>query len=240
MQPAGPAGRTTPFRQTVRVADQGAGDGSFRRGLRLGLPFGAVGCLLSMSFGVLAVQTGLTPLQAVVMSALVHGGSAQFAALSVVGAGGGLAPAVAAGGLMNARFLAMGIAVAPSLPGPPLTRALQGQTVVDPSWALASNGDGTFDRWQLMGSTVPQYAGWVGGTAVGVVLGNVLGDTDRLGLDAIFPTFFLALLVGEVRDPRSRWVALSGAALALALVPFTPPGVPILAAGTTALVALAR
>ncbi|WP_244963113.1 AzlC family ABC transporter permease [Nocardioides dongkuii] len=213
---------------------------SFRRGMRLGVPFAAVGFLLSMSFGVLAVQTGLTPLQAVAMSALVHAGSAQFAALSVVGAGGGLVPAVAAAGLMNARFLAMGVAVAPSLPGRPLTRALQGQTVVDPSWALANNGDGTFDHRQLMGSTVPQYAGWISGTVVGVLIGDVLGDTDRLGLDAVYPTFFLALLLAEVRDPRTRTAAVAGGLLALLLVPVAPPGVPILAAGVVALVALAR
>ena len=213
---------------------------SLRRGLRLGLPFGGVGFLLSMSFGVVAVQTGLSPLQAFAMSALVHAGSAQFAVLSVIGAGGGLVPAVAAGGMMNARFLAMGIALAPSLPGPPGVRALQGQAIVDPSWAMASNGDGTFDRWQLIGSTVPQYVCWLSGTLVGVYAGDVLGDTDRWGLDAVFPTFFLALLVAEVREPATRAVAVAGAVIALALVPFTPPGVPILAAAVAALAGLGR
>lgn len=213
---------------------------SFRRGVRLGLPFAAVAFLLSMSFGVLAIQAGFTPLQAIVMSAVVHAGSAQFAAVSIVAGGGGPLPGVLAGGLMNARFLAMGIAFAPSLPGGPLKRALQGQAVVDPSWAMANRGDGTFDRHQLFGATVPQYAGWVSGTAVGAFAGDVLGDTDRFGLDAVYPTFFLALLIAELRDPRSRWVALLGAAIALALVPFTPPGVPILAAGVAALIGLVR
>ncbi|WP_435744318.1 AzlC family ABC transporter permease [Nocardioides sp. SYSU DS0663] len=213
---------------------------SFRRGIRLGVPFAGVGLLLSLSFGVLAVQTGLSPFQAVVMSAVVHAGSAQFAALSVVAAGGGVLPAVASGGLMNARFLAMGIALAPSLPGRPAVRALQGQAVVDPSWAMASNGDGTFDRWQLFGATVPQYAGWLTGTALGAYGGDLLGDTDRFGLDAVFPTFFLALLLAELRDPRSRGVAVAGAVVALVLVPFTPAGVPVLAASVAALVGLAR
>lgn len=213
---------------------------SFRHGLRLGLPFAAVGLLLSMSFGVLAVQTGLTPLQAVVMSGLVHAGSAQFAALSVIAAGGGLAPAAAAATMMNARFLAMGIALAPSLPARPLVRALQGQAVVDPSWALANRGDGTFDRWQLFGTTVPQYVGWVTGTLIGCYAGDVLGDTDRWGLDAVFPTFFLALLVAELRRPGTRGVALLGGAVALALLPVAPAGVPILVASAAALAGLAR
>ena len=68
--------------------------------------------------------------------------------------GGTLTAAIAAATLMNGRFLAMGIALAPSLPGGPVKRGLQGQTVVDASWALANNGDGTFDRWLLFGTTL--------------------------------------------------------------------------------------
>ncbi|WP_193614445.1 AzlC family ABC transporter permease [Nocardioides lijunqiniae] len=213
---------------------------AFRQGVRLGIPFSLAGFLISLSFGALAVQSGFTPLQAIVMSAVVHAGSAQFAGLSIVAAGGGALPGILAGGLMNARFLAMGIALAPSLPAGPLVRGLQGQAIVDPSWALANRGDGTFDRWQLMGSTVPQYVGWLSGTIVGALAGEALGDTDRFGLDAIFPTFFLGLLIAEMRDPRSRPVAAAGAAIALALVPFTPPGVPILVAAVAALVGLRR
>ncbi len=204
------------------------------------MPFSLVAFLLAMSFGVLAIQAGFSPVQAIVMSAVVHAGSAQFAATAIVAGGGGLVPGVLAGTLMNARFLAMGIAVAPSLPDGPVVRALQGQTVVDPSWALANRGDGSFDRHLLMGATVPQYVGWLSGTVVGAFAGDVVGETDRFGLDAIFPTFFLALLAAELREPRSRAVALAGAVIALALVPFTPPGIPVLVAGVAALVGLTR
>ena len=213
---------------------------SFRRGVRLGIPFSVVGFLLSMSFGVLAVQAGFTAVQAIVMSAVVFAGSAQFAATAIVAGGGGVLTGVAAAGLMNSRFLAMGIALAPSLPGRPLIRSAQGQTVVDSSWAIANQGDGTFDRWLLFGTTAPQYVGWLAGTAVGAFAGDVIGDTDRFGLDAVYPTFFLALLAAEVRDPKMRPVALAGAAIALGLVPFTPPGIPILAASVAALVGLRR
>ena len=213
---------------------------SFRRGLRLGLPFAAVGFFLSVSFGVLARQAGFSVAQASVTAMIVFAGSAQFAALSVVTAGGGIPAALTAGSLMNARFLAMGIALAPSLPGGPAKRAAQGQTVVDSSWALAHRGDGTFDRWLLFGTTVPQYAAWTLGSVVGAVSGDLLGDTERLGLDAIYPVFFLSLLIAELRDSTSRRVALAGALVALALVPLAPPGIPILAASAVALVGLVR
>jgi 4-azaleucine resistance transporter AzlC len=211
---------------------------SFVRGVRLGIPYAVVGFVLSMSFGVLARQAGFSAVQAVAASAFIFAGSAQFAALAVVAGGGTLAAAVAAATLMNGRFLAMGIALAPSLPGGPVTRGLQGQTVVDASWALANNGDGTFDRWLLFGTTSPQYVTWVLGTVLGAYGGDLVGDPDRWGLDAVFPTFFLGLVIAEMRDPRSRVVALVGSGLALALVPFTPAGVPVLAAAAAALIGL--
>ena len=221
------------------ATDQGARE-AFRRGLRLGVPFAVVGFFLSASFGVLARQAGFSVAQATVTALIVFAGSAQFAVLSVVTVGGGIPAALTAASLMNARFLAMGIALAPSLPGGRLKRAAQGQAVVDSSWALANRGDGTFDRWLLFGTTVPQYVAWSLGSVVGALAGNALGDTHRLGLDAIYPVFFLSLLIAELRDRTSRWVAVGGGLLALALVPVSPPGIPILAASTVALIGVAQ
>ena len=204
------------------------------------MPYALAGGVLALSFGVLAREAGLSAVGAVVMSAVVFAGSAQFAAISIIAAGGGLGAAIGAAALMNARFLPMGIALAPSLPGAVLSRAAQGQTVVDASWALANRGDGRFDRHFLFGASAVQYVTWLGGTAAGAFGGDALGDPRDLGLDAIFPAFFLALLLPELRDARSRGVAVAGALIALALVPVMPAGVPVLAASVAALVGLKR
>jgi 4-azaleucine resistance transporter AzlC len=192
-----------------------------------------------MSFGVLAREAGFSALGAIVMSAVVFAGAAQFAAISIIAAGGGLGAAIGAAALMNARFLPMGIALAPSLPGRALLRAGQGQTVVDASWAMANRGDGRFDRHFLFGASAVQYATWLLGTAIGAFAG-ALGDPRDLGIDAIFPAYFVALLLPDLRDARSRGVALAGALIALALVPLLPPGLPVLAASVAALAGLKR
>jgi 4-azaleucine resistance transporter AzlC len=209
-----------------------------KEGLRAGMPFAIAGCLLALSFGVVAQGAGLSAGAAIAMSAIVFAGSAQFTAIAILSQGGTVAAAVLAAALVNSRFLPMGVALGPSLPGGPLRRAAQGQAVVDASWAIAGRGDGTFDRWLLFGSTAVQYVGWVGGTIAGALGGNVLGDPEGLGLDAIYPAFFLALLIGELNDARSRFVALLGGVIALALVPLAPAGVPVLAASLAALVGL--
>ena len=177
---------------------------------------------------------------AVVFSAIVFAGSAQFASISIVGAGGGAGAAIAAATLMNSRFLPMSAAVGPSFRGGLLKRAAKGQTVVDASWAMSSRGDGTFDEHLLIGASAIAYTTWVSGTAVGAIWGDKLGDPSSFGLDAIFPAFFFGLLLNELRSPRSRGVAALGTAIALVLVPITPPGVPVLVASLASLVGLTR
>ena len=213
-------------------------DRTFADGARAGLPYAGAALLLSLSFGVVATDVGLTAVAAVVMSAVVFAGSAQFAAIGILGAGGGVGAAVAAATLMNSRFLPMGLALGPSLRGSRARRALEGQAVVDSSWVMAARGDGSFDRSYLFGHTGVQYVGWVVGTVLGVVVPSL--DARALGLDAVFPAFFLALLIAEVKDGLRAGVALGGALLALALVPFAPPGVPVLVASAAALVGLRR
>jgi predicted branched-subunit amino acid permease len=214
---------------------------SLKAGIRAGIPFSIAAGVLAVSFGVVAepvVGTEAT----LVMSAFVFAGSAQFGSVAVLGAGGGVAAAVTAAILLNARYLPMGIALAPSLRGAWLRRAAYGEAMIDASWAMASRGGGRFDPDFLVGATLPSYPAWLGGTAIGLLAGDLIGDPADLGLDALFPAFFLALLVGgELRTGRTAViVALLGALVALSLTPLTPAGVPVIAASAAALLGLQR
>jgi predicted branched-subunit amino acid permease len=208
-------------------------------GARAGLPFAVAAFLLAVSFGVIAepvLGTGAT----LAMSALVFAGSAQFGSVAVLAGGGGVAAAVTAAILLNARYLPMGIALAPSLRGGWARRAAYGEAMIDASWAMANRGGGRFDPDFLVGATIPSYPAWVGGTVIGVLAGDLVGDPDSFGLDALFPAFFLALLVGgEFRKGRMAvLVAVAGGAIGLALTPLTPAGVPVIAASAAALLGL--
>ena len=193
-----------------------------------------------MSFGVLAQAAGFGRLAAVVMSATAFAGSAQFAAVSILGAGGGAAAAILAAVLLNSRYGPMGLAAAPALRGGTGRRAAEAQLVVDEAWALAGRGEGRFDRGVLLGAGLVLYAAWVGGTAIGVMAGEAVGDPEDLGLDAAFPALFLALLAGQVHSRRALAAAIAGAGLALALTPLVPAGIPVLAATAACAIALRR
>jgi predicted branched-subunit amino acid permease len=209
-------------------------------GVRAGLPFALVAGVVAITFGVLARSLGWGVLAPIVFSVISFSVAAQFAVAAVLGAGGGVFTAIAAAVVLNARFLPMGMAVAPFLEGGPLRRALEGQTILTTSWALASRGGGRFDRAFMIGATVPQYLAWTIGTAVGVLSHVVVGDVERLGLDVIFPAFFLTLLMRELRSGGRLTIAATAiaAALAATLVPIAPPGVPVLAACGAALLGL--
>jgi 4-azaleucine resistance transporter AzlC len=217
-----------------------AGSGRYLAGARASVPFALATLVLGISFGVLARSLGWGILAPIVFSVIAFSGSAQFAVAAVLGAGGGAIAAIVAAVLLNARFGPMGVAVAPYLKGGPLRRALEGQAVIDASWALASRGGGRFDREFMIGATIPQGVAWIAGTAIGAVSGDFIGNPERLGLDVIFPAFFLVLLMEELRGRRAAAVALIAGALALILVPFTPPGVPVIAACAAALLGLRR
>jgi branched chain amino acid efflux pump len=130
----------------------------------------------------------------------------------------------------------IGISVASVLRGGPLRRLLEGQLVVDESWAFSRRRDGGFDRGVLVGAGLVLYTCWVAGTAAGALGGEALGDPDSLGLDGAFAALFLALLVFQITSRRALVAALLGGTIAFALVPFTAPGVPIIASTAACLV----
>lgn len=212
-----------------------------RRGALTALPLAVAVGLFGVSFGVLATASGgIGALAAVVMSMTTFAGSAQLAAASVLAAGGQPLAAIVAALLLNARYLPIGISVARFLPGGPLARFARAQLVVDESWAISAAGEGHFDPHRLLGAGVVLWVAWVAGTLVGVLGGEALGDQAAYGLDAAFPALFLALVVPQLGARRSQVAALLGAVIAVALVPFAPPGVPIIAAAAASLIGLRR
>jgi branched chain amino acid efflux pump len=208
-----------------------------RTGVRKGLPLVLPTLLGGVSFGVLA-QPVMGSIAPVVMSLIVFSGAAQFAALTVLTAGGSAIAAIAAGMLMNGRWLPMGLAVGPFLSGGPLKRAGQSLALVDASFALSRRDDGSYDRGILIGATLPQWLAWSSGTLIGVLTGSAIADPGALGVDAMFPAFFAVLLAGEARGRLPVAAAATGAVIALALMPFAPPGIPVLAASAAALLGL--
>lgn len=211
-------------------------DSRVRDGVRVALPLALAPLLFGASFGLLAVDAGIGWIGAIVMSATTFAGSAQFAAASTLESGGGVAAAIVAAVLLNARYVPMSLGVASTFPGSRRRRFVESQLIVDESWALAGRS-GRFLHPVLLGAGLLLFVTWVGGTALGTVAGDLL-DPEAIGLDAAFPALFLALLAPYLRSRRALATAVVAAAITLALLPVAPPGVPLVAASLAALIGL--
>ena len=188
-------------------------------------PFGIV-------FGATSATAGLSLLQATGFSLFVFGGSSQFAAVEILGDHGSIASAAVAGLLLNIRSLAFGVIMAPALAGPWWQRAAMSQLMIDESTAVgAAQRELRWRRYGYLVAGLGVFIVWNLTTVVGHVAFSGAGDliTD-LGLDAAGPAAFLALLWPRLSTTPQRNTAIAGAVIALVLIPFTAPGVPILAA----------
>ena len=195
--------------------------------------------LFGLSFGVLADAAGMSAVAAIVMSATTFAGSAQFAAASVLETGGTVLAAIVSAVLLNARYIGMSVAVASIFPGGRARRLFESQLIVDESWAL-SGRSGRFEWPILIGSGLVLYVLWVGSTAAGMLVGDVLGDPNDLGLDAAFAALFLALARPYLHERRAVTAAALGAVITVALIPVAPAGVPLVAASAACLLGLRR
>jgi predicted branched-subunit amino acid permease len=224
----------------AEAQDAGAAAG-YRAGARAVLPIALAIAVPGAAFGALAASAGLSAGAAAVMSATTFAGSAQFAAVSIFAAGGTLPAAVAAASLLNARYAAMGLALSRSLGAGRWLRFLLAQLAVDESWAVAHLGEGRFSRERLVGAGAVLFAAHVSSTLAGAVAGGtILRDAAKWGLDAAFPALFVILLWPNLRRRDGLVAATAGAAIALALTPFAPPGIAVLAGAAPALLAARR
>jgi predicted branched-subunit amino acid permease len=191
--------------------------------LGIAVPAGA----FALSFGALATSTGFSVAQTCALSVLMFTGGSQLALVSAIASGSGPLPATTVAVLLGSRNALYGLRLTGLLRLSPLRRILAAQLVIDESAAMAaSQGDeesglAIFTLWNL-------------GTLLGALGGRLLPDPSALGLDAAAPAAFLALLAPRIKARDGQATVLTAAAVALVLVPFTPVGVPVVAAAIAA------
>lgn len=195
--------------------------------------------LYGVSFGAIGVTAGLDVLPVMLLSLLMFSGASQFAFVGVVAAGGAPITAIASAWLMGVRNSFYALRLAPEFGPRGLMRFLQAQLTIDESNAVSAAQDGASDRklgFWLTGVGV--FVFWNLATLLGALGGNLIGSVEAWGLDAAAAAAFLGLLWPRLRENLP--LALAGAAVALASVPFLPAGLPILLAAAVALLPFGR
>lgn len=179
----------------------------------------------SLIFGVVAVDVGLSPLQAVAMSVLLFAGTAQLAAIELIGQHAPVAIVVLTVVVINLRVVIYSVSMAPRFETLGTRwRAVLSYLLTDHVYALAiteaEDGDSSVSlRWYFLGLGVAIWFAFQAGTVAGVVLGATV--PDGWGIEFVIPLTFLAVLVPEMKERTNAVVAVvaGGAAVAGAGLP---------------------
>jgi predicted branched-subunit amino acid permease len=201
----------------------------FRRGARDMLAVAPGIAAWGLMTGVAMVKSGMSGLEAVLMTVLVYAGSAQLAAIPLLVAGAPMWVILAAGFCVNLRFVVFSAHLrAYMMHLPRWERMLTGFLTADLSYVLFTRrfpapSDDPAQRLAqqayLAGNCGLGWVSWVGCSLVGVALANVIPTTWGLGFAGI-----LALLGISFSLTTTRLRAVSAAvAGAVAVAAFALP-----------------
>ncbi len=192
----------------------------------LGFTYFAVGVTVSVAMVDRGVSSGVT----IAAALTVFAATSELAFLAVKDADGSMAAAILSGWLVASRFGLLAATLNHVFDGSTTERAAAAITTFDPSVAVAmqqpTRAESRRAYWQV---TVVLLVGFWIGSLVGLFLGNIMGDTNRWGLDALFPAALLSIIGSLLRRREGLLAGIVGAAACLALFPFAPGGLPILA-----------
>ena len=193
--------------------------------------------LYGISFGALAVATGLDVWQAQVLSLFMFSGGSQFAVIGLIAAGAPGLTSVLVAGLLGVRNGLYSLRTAPLVGKGFLRRLIAGQLTIDESTAVAlAQPTPSASRTGFWITGIGIYVGWNAMTFVGALLGDALGDVSAFGLDAAAAAAFVGLLWPRLTSREPAVVAVVAAVVTAVAIPFAPTGVPVLLAALVAFV----
>jgi len=211
------------------------------RGVRLGMPVFLGYVPIAMAFGLAATSKGFSVLQSVACSVFVFAGAGQFIGLAAL-AGGSLAAALIATGVLNLRHLLFSATVAPHLSEVPRTQQwMVAFMLTDEVFAvnIADAREGRADVYSMLGVGLIAWLGWVLGTLAGALAGGAIGNPENWGVGFAMPAMFIALLVGQLTGRREYIAGGLAAGAALLLATVLPGQWPVVAAAVLAATVMA-
>ncbi len=187
------------------------------------VPFG-------LAYAVIARSAGLSLIETQALSLFVFAGSAQVSAVGLFARGAGGLEIVLTTFLLNVRHVLYGVSLARTVPMTRRQRLVGAFFLTDEAYGVSiARGAETFS-W-VLGAELSLFFTWNIATFAGALLGGVIPDPERIGVDFVFPIAFLALLVPLLRRRADVIVAVVAGALAWGLAKGLPGGLPVLGAG---------
>ncbi len=203
--------------------------------VRLAVSVSVATGLYGISFGALAVASGLNVWQACALSLLMFTGGSQFAFIGTIAGGGAGMTATLAATLLGVRNAVYGVSMNARLRPRGWRRFLAAHLTIDESTAVGSSQvDPAEVRRGFWATGIGVFALWNLFTLVGALIGAALGDPRVWGLDGAAVAAFLGLLWPRLRRREAGSIAVVCGLVTALATPFAPVGIPILAAAAVA------
>ncbi len=173
---------------------------------------------IAMLWGTLAATKGFSPLEAILMSALVYAGASQFVAIQMWVEPLPILLVVFTIFVINLRHVLYAASISRHMGG--IARwwhPLLMHVLTDEAWALLERRAlaQPLTLGYYIGVAVPLWPTWFLFSALGALLGSVLPDPALIGLDFAFAAMFIAILAGFWKGPRTGMVIITSAAVAV-------------------------
>lgn len=175
-----------------------------QRGIQDGIPIAVGYFSVSFTFGMMAVQSGISPFHAVLISLLNLTSAGQFAGLTVIVTGASLIEMALTQLVINIRYALMSVSLSQKLDDSLKLRSrfLIAYGNTDEIFAVASSKPGTVGEKYLYGLIFLPVLGWVGGTLAGAVASTILPETIISALGVALYGMFIAIVVPPATEHR--------------------------------------
>ena len=193
--------------------------------------------VVGTTFGVVARQSGLEPIQIAAMSLLVFAGASQFAMVQLFSESAPTTIVIASVLFINLRHLLMATSLRAQLQrSPVIGRLIAGFYLTDESFAMAT---GYFRRGgrslaYYFTFAISLYVLWNVATLAGIAIGSAIGDPRRLGVDFAITATFTGIVVLAIRRPSDAVIALVAMLVAGALALAGASTIAVITAGALA------
>lgn len=178
--------------------------GEFLAGVKDGLPIGLGYFAVAFSLGIAARNAGLTVFQGFLTSLLCNASAGQYAFFTQIAAGASLVEVAILTLVTNARYLLMGCAMSQKLkPGVSFLHRLgMGLDVTDELFGIEIARPGYLNPFYAYGAMLGSAPFWATGTAVGIIVGNLLPMRIVSALSVALYGMFLAVIIPPIRTNK--------------------------------------
>ena len=197
---------------------------AFQKGLKDGIPIGLGYFAVSFTFGIMAIQAGLSAWQAVLISLTNLTSAGQFAGIGIIAAGGFLWEMALTQLIINLRYCLMSFSLSQKLRRDEPWGHRYGVAfgVTDEIFGVSASKPGKVSAFYNYGVMSVAIPGWTFGTLLGAVSGSLLPDFIMSALSVAIYGMFLAVIIPPSKKNKAVFLVVLGAMAVSALFAWTP------------------